>query len=74
MIKLNAFVELIKRIFPYLVVAALVSVLCVVFADPISRNGSHEWRMWLAVLSVAMIAVRLLKPLVDKREPLRKWA
>jgi len=74
MSKLSALVELIKRVSPYLVVVALVSVLCIVFADPISRNGSHEWRMWLAALGVAMIAVRLLKPLVDKRASLKKWA
>lgn len=72
--KLNAIVVLIKKIAPYVVVSAVVSVLCIALADPISRNDSHEWRMWLAAFGVAMILVRLLKPLLEKTTRLKQWA
>jgi hypothetical protein len=73
MLKLNELANTVKKTAPYLGVAAVVAGLCYAFGTPITRDGSHAWRMWLAVFAVALIALRSLKLLLDKAPFVKRW-
>jgi hypothetical protein len=55
------------RFGPPVAVAGVAVWLCVSLGEPITRDESHEWRMWIAGAGVALLLLRLLKPLARGR-------
>jgi hypothetical protein len=54
---------LLVRFGPAVVVAGVTAWLCWSLGEPITKDESHEWRMWIAGAGVALLLLRLLKPL-----------
>ena len=52
-------VDLVKTKWPFLVVAAVTALAAAIYGSPITKTESHEWRMWLAGLGVALLVFRL---------------
>jgi hypothetical protein len=48
---------------PHAAVAGVAAWLCWSVGEPIAKDESHEWRMWIAGAGVALLLLRLLKPL-----------
>lgn len=64
--------DALKKAAPYLAIAALTAFFCYFFLDKISRNDSHQRRMWLAVTGIVLLVYRLaVKGLnvTDKKSP-----
>ncbi|HUT78850.1 MAG TPA: hypothetical protein VM285_14230 [Polyangia bacterium] len=48
---------------PFAAVAGAAIWLCASFGEPIAKDESHEWRMWIAGAGAALLLLRLLQPL-----------
>ncbi len=54
---------LLARFGPTTVAAGVAIWLCSTLGEPITKDESHEWRMWIAAAGLALLALRLLRPL-----------
>jgi hypothetical protein len=52
--------EAMRKAAPYLATAFVTALICYFFFDKISKDQSHNWRLWLAVLAVVLLGYRLV--------------